>query len=101
MSKTMAKVDPSLGKYRRIAELGHGGMATVYLCVTQGPAGFNKLHVLKCLRADLAADSDARKMFLEEARISARLSHPNIVLTYEVGDDGEQPFITMEYVEGQ
>jgi eukaryotic-like serine/threonine-protein kinase len=101
MSKPSVEASPSIGKYRRIAELGRGGMATVYLCVTQGPAGFNKLHVIKCLRADLAADGDAQKMFLEEARISARLGHPNIVQTYEVGHDGQFPFITMEYVEGQ
>ena len=101
MSKTTIQASPSIGKYRRIAELGHGGMATVYLCVTQGPAGFNKLNVIKCLRADLAVDEDALKMFLEEARISARLNHPNIVQTFEVGRDGEHPFIAMEYVDGQ
>ena len=69
-------VRPTRGRYRPIAELGRGGMATAYLCVAQGPGGFNKLQVLKYLRPDLAADEEFLTMFLEEARIAARIVAP-------------------------
>jgi len=76
-------------------------MSNVYLAVARGPADFHKLLVLKVLRADLAQDQAFRTMLLAEARIAARLNHPNVVQTYEVLNDGEQPVIVMEYLEGQ
>ncbi len=91
----------TLGKYRLLAELGRGGMAQVYLAVSHGPAGFNKLVVLKQLSPALAEDPEFLAMFLDEARLAARLSHPNVVQTNEVGHDGSQYFIAMEYLEGQ
>jgi serine/threonine protein kinase len=91
----------SLGKYRLIAELGHGGMAEVFLAVVRGPAGFNKLVVIKQIRPQLAEDPEFLGMFLDEARLAARLSHPNVVQTNEVGQEGERYFISMEYLEGQ
>src|SRR5215831_20150365 len=91
----------SLGKYRLIAELGHGGMAEVYLAVVRGPAGFNKLVVIKQIRPQLAEDPEFLGMFLDEARLAARLSHPNVVQTNEVGQDGDRYFIAMEYLDGQ
>src|SRR3954454_15055883 len=87
----------SLGKYRLIAELGHGGMAEVYLAVVQGPAGFNKLGVSKQIRPQLATDPEFLSMFLDEARLAARLSHPNVVQTNKVGHEGHRYFIAMEY----
>src|SRR5689334_3257328 len=91
----------SLGKYRLIAELGHGGMAEVYLAVVRGPAGFNKLVVVKQIRPQLAEDPEFLAMFLDEARLAARLSHPNVVQTNEVGQEGERHFLAMEYLDGQ
>ena len=75
----------SLGKYRIIAELGHGGMADVFLAVAGGPAGlgFSKLVVIKRLRPHLAQDQDFIDMLVDEARIAARLNHPNAIQTYE------------------
>jgi len=91
-----------LGKYRLIAELGRGGMSEVYLACVSGPAGFNKLSVIKQIKAELAEDPDFVTMFLEEARLAARLSHPNVVQTNEVGHEGQNRyFIAMEYLEGQ
>ncbi|MFO0546825.1 MAG: serine/threonine-protein kinase [Polyangiaceae bacterium] len=90
-----------LGKFKLIAELGRGGMSEVYLAVVAGPAGFNKLMVIKLIKAELAEDPDFINMFLEEARLSARLSHPNIVQTNEVGEAGGRFYIAMEYLEGQ
>ncbi|WP_394830805.1 protein kinase [Pendulispora rubella] len=89
------------GKYRLIFELGRGGMADLMLAVVQGPGGFNKLQVLKLLRPELAAEAEFCTMFLDEARLSARINHPNVAQTNEVGFDGERYFIAMEYLEGQ
>jgi serine/threonine-protein kinase len=74
----------------------------VYLAVADGPSGFQKLVVLKALKKNLADDRELRAMFLSEARLAARLQHPNIVQTYEVieGDDGT-PIIVMEFLDGQ
>src|SRR5436190_13534859 len=102
MLGTMA-IPPSLGKYRLLAELGRGGMATVYLAAQSGPGGFQKLVVVKELHPELAQELEFRDMFLDEARIAARLSHPNIVQTYEVVEEKESGLhlLVMEYLEGQ
>jgi len=89
----------ALGKFVPFARLGQGGMADVFLAVARGPVGFNKLVVVKRLRN--MDDPMHVEMFLDEARLSARLSHPNIVNTYEVGEAKGQYFIAMEYLEGQ
>jgi serine/threonine-protein kinase len=89
------------GKYRLFASLGRGGMADVLLGVAQGPKGFNKLVVVKRLRGNLAADASLVNMFLDEARLAARLSHPNVVTTFEVGEQRGAYFIAMEYLDGQ
>jgi phosphate binding protein len=96
-----AEVGSSFGTYQLIANLGRGGMADVFLAVARGPAGFNKLIVIKRLRAELAEDTSFREMFLDEARLAARLNHPNVVHTYEVGETDGAYFIAMEYLEGQ
>jgi serine/threonine-protein kinase len=86
---------------RVLLELGQGGMGTVFLAVAEGPGGFRKLKVVKRLRPELTADPLFLQMFLDEARVSARLRHPNIAQTNEVGFDGDYYFIEMEYLEGQ
>jgi eukaryotic-like serine/threonine-protein kinase len=92
----------TLGKYRLIAELGRGGMAEVFLAVTSSVAmSFSKLVVLKKLREHLADDVDFMTMLVDEARIAARLNHPNLVQTIEVGEAEGQYFLTMEYLDGQ
>src|SRR5262245_38281819 len=85
------------GKYRPIADLGQGGSASVFLGVARGPNAFNKLVVLKMLKRELAEDSDSRTMFLTEARLSARLNHPNVVQTNEVLEVDGRPIMVMEY----
>ena len=90
------------GKYRFIGEIGRGGMANVYLTATRGAlGGFQKLVVIKLLRADLAEEQEFRQMFLAEARLAARLNHPNVVQTYDVGEDDGRYYLAMEYVDGQ
>ncbi|HEX6273654.1 MAG TPA: serine/threonine-protein kinase [Polyangiaceae bacterium] len=89
------------GKYRLIVELGQGGTAIVYLAVARGPGGFNKLVVLKMMKRALLAEPDLAEMFMNEARLSARLSHQNIVETNEVFEQDGIPVIVMQYLEGQ
>ncbi len=89
------------GKYRLLAVLGRGGMADVYLALARGTAGFTKLVVIKKLRAGMAGDPGFVEMFRDEARLSSRLSHSNIVQTYEVAEAAGQFYIAMEYLDGQ
>src|SRR4051812_9867993 len=90
----------AFGKYQLFAKLGSGGMAEVYLALLRGPMQFNKLVVLKRMRALIADQAPMLTMFLDEARLAARLTHPNIVHTYEVGEHEGAYFIAMEYLEG-
>jgi serine/threonine-protein kinase len=76
-------------------------MGDVWLAMSHGPAGFSKLVVVKQLRGMFADEPRLLTMFLDEARTSARLNHPHIVQTHEVGQDGDAYFIAMEYLDGQ
>ncbi len=95
------------GRYRVLARLGRGGMADVFLTVSTGAMGVAKLAVVKRLRADIFREEDPqagakmRAMFLAEATLSSGLNHPNIIHTYDVGEDDDALFMAMEYVEGQ
>jgi eukaryotic-like serine/threonine-protein kinase len=101
----MARKDPSLGdtigRYQLIGEIARGGMGIVYVAAAQGPAGFSKLAALKELKPDLVQDTDFLTMFLDEARLAARLSHPNIVQTNDVDESNGRHFIAMEYLDGR
>ncbi|MDB4981790.1 MAG: serine/threonine protein kinase [Myxococcales bacterium] len=97
MQSLDAQLDP---RYQPIARIGRGGMAEVML-VAMSSSGVTKLAVLKCLLPDLAEDPDYIEMFLDEARVSARLNHPNVVQTYEVLRRGDHLAIAMEYLDGQ
>ncbi|MDB4991183.1 MAG: serine/threonine protein kinase, partial [Myxococcaceae bacterium] len=90
------------GKYHLIASLGQGGMAKVYLALLAGPLDFNKLLVIKIMRQDVLTGSEENaRMFWAEARLAARLLHPNIVHTHEVGEQDGRCFLAMEYLDGQ
>ncbi|XXR74242.1 serine/threonine-protein kinase [Sorangium sp. So ce388] len=88
------------GRYRLIAKLGQGGMAEVFLAAHRGPLGFEKLVVIKRLKPGIATEPEVNAMFLDEARLAARLNHPNVVQTYECGQIDDQYYIVMEYLEG-
>jgi serine/threonine-protein kinase len=94
-------LDNRLGRYRLIAEIARGGMGIVYIAAAQGPAGFSKLVAIKELKPDLVQDVSFLTMFLDEARIAARLTHPNIVQTNDVDEAGGRHFIAMEYLDGR
>ncbi|HEU4412779.1 MAG TPA: serine/threonine-protein kinase [Polyangiaceae bacterium] len=92
---------PRLGRYQLVTPLGRGGMADVYLAMVKGPQGFTKFPVVKILKAEFAGDGEFVTMFLDEARLAARLNHPNVVQTYEVGEDQGLYYLVMEYLAGQ
>ena len=91
----------SFGKYQLIARLATGGMAEIFLARQMGIAGFEKLLVVKRILPHLAREKAFIQMFLDEARIAARLNHPNIVQIYDLGRVRDQYFIAMEYLEGE
>jgi serine/threonine-protein kinase len=88
-------------KYTLIGKLGHGGMAEVNLAVVEGKSNFRKLVVVKRLHPHLAAEPGFVDMFLDEARLAARLNHPHCVQTHEVGEFEGSHFLAMEYLDGQ
>jgi eukaryotic-like serine/threonine-protein kinase len=90
-----------LGRYRIIEQLARGGMGVIQLAVNQGPAGFNKLCVVKELSVDQTRDPKRVEMFFDEARLCARMNHANVIQTHEVGSDADRHFIVMEYLDGQ
>lgn len=90
-----------LGRYRILARLGQGGMGTIHLAVAFGLADFRKLLVIKELRPELTSNERFVEMFLAEAKLAARLDHPNIVQTLEAGQDGDRYYLAMEFLDGQ
>jgi eukaryotic-like serine/threonine-protein kinase len=90
----------TVGKYQLLRELGRGGMAEVFLALETGPASVERLVVLKRVLPELVGDRQFSTMFLDEARIAMRLSHPNVAHVYEVGEHEGRHFLAMEYVHG-
>jgi eukaryotic-like serine/threonine-protein kinase len=89
-----------VGKYDVFSQLSTGGMAEIFLASTAGPGGFRKYVVLKRILPHMARNDEFVAMFLDEARITAQLAHPNIGQVFELGDDGGL-YLAMEFVAGQ
>lgn len=89
-----------LGKYVLKEKIATGGMAEIWLSEQQGPGGFTKRLVVKRILPHLANDPRFIEMFLDEARLAAQLTHPNIVQIYDLGEADGSYFIAMEYVKG-
>jgi serine/threonine protein kinase len=89
------------GRYRLLRRIGKGGMAEAFLAVQEGPRGFRRKCVVKRIRPEKAASSYFTQMFVDEARITAALHHPNIVQVYEFGEVGNLYFLSMEYLDGR
>jgi serine/threonine protein kinase len=89
------------GKYLLVGELAVGGMAEVLLAVHKGLEGFVKVVVIKRVLPHYTSNADYIRMFVDEARLAARLEHPNIVRTYEFGEVDGQYFTAMEYLPGE
>jgi serine/threonine protein kinase len=86
------------GRYQIERPLGHGAMAVVDLA---RDLELGRPVALKRLAENLARDAEIRPRFLREARLAARLSHPNVVRVYDVGEWDGRPFIAMEHVDGE
>jgi eukaryotic-like serine/threonine-protein kinase len=89
-----------LGPYELIERVATGGMAEVYLARRAGPHGFQKVVAVKRILPQLAKDVDFVAMFVDEARVCARLSHPNIVQVFDFGEEEGELYMAMEYVDG-
>jgi len=84
-------------RYELGDRLGHGGMATVYRA---RDLKLDREVAIKLLADNLAGDAEIRTRFSREARLAARLDHPNVVQVFDVGEDEDRPFIVMEHVKG-
>src|SRR5262249_48955585 len=91
-----SKVD----RYEIVREVAKGGMGTVYLARFAGKHGFEKHVALKTILPEYARDARFRDMFLDEARISARIAHPNVAQILDLGEAGGSLFIAFEWVSG-
>src|SRR5688572_5783532 len=89
------------GKYTLLERIAVGGMAEIFLARQAGLEGFEKTIVIKRIRPHLSNQTSFVKMFLNEAKLAAQLSHPNIVQIYDLGKIGESYFIAMEYIFGR
>jgi serine/threonine-protein kinase len=90
-----------LGRYLLYEAIARGGMATVHFGRLSGPVGFSRTVAIKRLHANFATDPEFVAMFLDEARLAARISHPNVVPTLDVVATGGEVFIVLEYVSGE
>jgi eukaryotic-like serine/threonine-protein kinase len=90
-----------VGRYELIHRLAHGGMATVYLGRAKGQAGFEKVVAVKVIHPHLADEAEFVAMFLDEARIAARLHHPHVVEILDLGESEGAYFMVMEFIEGE
>jgi len=86
------------GRYRLERKLGRGGMATVFLA---RDSELDRPVAVKLLSETASADAGLRQRFVREARLAARLSHPNVVSVFDAGEDGGRPYLVMEHVEGE
>jgi serine/threonine-protein kinase len=82
-------------------EIASGGMATIHLGRLLGPVGFSRTVAIKRLHAQYAKDPDFVAMFLDEARLAARIQNPNVVQTMDVVSEGDTLFLVMEYIQGE
>ncbi|MGD0677458.1 MAG: protein kinase [Polyangiaceae bacterium] len=90
-----------LGRYALYDEIAAGGMATVHIGRLLGPVGFSRTVAIKRLHAQFAKDPEFVSMFLDEARLAARIRHPNVIGTLDVVALAGELFLVMEYVPGE
>ena len=96
----MFQVGDTVGNHEIVAQLKAGGMATLYLARRRGAAGFARPVVIKVIHSHLDSDPNFVKMFVDEAKLCARIQHPNVVHVEELGQERGQYYLVMEYVHG-
>jgi serine/threonine-protein kinase len=97
----MFETGTRLGRYQILTRLSVGGMAEIFLALASGAGGARQLVTLKRILPDLRELDEFVRMFVDEARISSALSHPNIAKVFELGQDEGELFIAMEFIAGQ
>ena len=95
------KLPTTFGKYELLSQIGVGGMAEIYLARAFGVAGFEKRLVIKRIRDNVAQDPRFIQLFINEAKISVGLNHPNIVQVYDLGRIGPIWYMAMELLQGR
>jgi serine/threonine protein kinase len=90
-----------IGRYALFGEIASGGMAKVYFGRLMGPVGFSRTVAIKRLQPHFASDPEFVAMFLDEARLAARVRHPNVIPTLDVVATHGELFLVMEYVQGE
>jgi eukaryotic-like serine/threonine-protein kinase len=90
-----------VGRYTILGRIASGGMATVHLGRLAGPLGFQRTVAIKRMLPQFAGDPEFVSMFLDEARLAARIRHPNVVPTLDVVNDLNELFLVMEYIQGE
>lgn len=90
----------TLGPYRLVRRLGHGGMAQVFEATVFGASGFEKRVAVKTLLPELSGDGEFERLLIEEARLGAWLSHRNLVQVHDLGIDRGVYFVRMDFVDG-
>ena len=90
-----------IGRYAVHDEISAGGMATVHLGRLLGPVGFSRTVAIKRLHPQFAKDPDFSSMFIDEARLAARIRHPNVVSTLDVVALEQELLLVMDYVQGE
>ena len=89
-----------LDRYELLCPLAYGGMASVWLARFGGRRGFERLVVVKMILPEYSQDPRFQEMFLDEARIASRIEHQNVARILDVGEQAENTFIVMEWVDG-
>src|SRR5438874_12854059 len=100
-AQPQADVGGYYGKYFLLKKMAAGGMGEIYLAKQQGPAGFQKILVVKKILAHLTENKEFIEAFLGEARLAAQMNHRNVVQVFELGEEMGAYFIAMEYVAGK
>ena len=94
-------IPTTIAHYEILRKLATGGMAELFLAKQSRLDGFEQVVVIKRILSDLAQHEEIVSMFLDEARIAAKLSHPNIAQIYDLGKADGSYYIAMEYVSGR
>jgi len=92
------KANDAISHYRIVSKIGSGGMGEVYRA---HDSRLDRDVAIKVLPEDFATDEDRLRRFQQEARATSALNHPNILAVYDIGENGESPFIVSELLEGE
>jgi len=101
LTKPESFIGTQVGRYTVVSHLASGGLAELFIAKQEAMGGFEKQVVLKLLQPRYAENPRVVSMFLDEARLAAKLNHPSIVHLYDVAEDGGLKYIAMEYIHGE